>query len=524
MRQRIVLATLTAALAFAAAAPVAEADFGVASFSAQVRKSATKDDLATQAGSHPFVGVTDFTFNNTGGMADGNVKNIRVDLPPGLVSNPQATPKCTDAQFPSCPPNTKLGTEELYVGLPAPITADVFNMVPKPGQLSAFAFSTPLGRTDIIGGIRDKGGDYGLFFTISDVPQSANLTRSVLTFYGVPAAQNGGGGPATPFVTLPTSCDAPLTTRLSVESYAGQKATAADTTPTGPTGCDSVPFAPVVTASTSAKVSQTNGVGLLVNLRQELGEANPVSVSVQLPPGFAARLDTTQQACPEATFNADPKTCPDTSKVGTTSAATPMLAVPLTGTVYMVSHGSLPTLEAVLEGPGVTVGLSGTIELGSAITSTFGPIPDLPITLFVLDLPAGPHSALGSSADLCAGPLIMPTKIVSHSGKTLEQKTTVAVSDCGIAILRSKVKGTTATLTLRAPGAGTVSVSGKGLKTVKRALKAGTTKVKLTLTKKGVAALKARRRHHKKLSVNVTARFAPASGPASKASKKLLFR
>jgi hypothetical protein len=173
-RQGIAIAALVAAVIGSAASP-ASADFGVSAFNAEVRKSNTPGDLETQAGSTPFSGVTDFSFNSNLLFPDGNVKDIRVDLPPGLISNPQATPKCTEAEFPNCPPNTQLGTEDLTVFGGVTVSAAVYNMVPKPGQVSLFSFNTPVGRTDIVGGIRDKS-DYGLFFTISDVPESANLT------------------------------------------------------------------------------------------------------------------------------------------------------------------------------------------------------------------------------------------------------------------------------------------------------------------------------------------------------------
>ena len=53
----------------------------------------------------------------------------------------------------------------------------VFNMVPQAGQVSDFAFNAPVfGRSDIVGGLRGTT-DYGLFFTISDIPQNANLAR-----------------------------------------------------------------------------------------------------------------------------------------------------------------------------------------------------------------------------------------------------------------------------------------------------------------------------------------------------------
>src|SRR3954453_23423778 len=107
-RSAIVLAAvLIAVLAGLFAPSRAHAAFGVSQFVAEVRNQ--DGTLYKQAGGHPFVGVTDFSFNTTAtGAPDGNVKEIRVDVPPGLISNPEATPKCTDAQFPACPPSSQL--------------------------------------------------------------------------------------------------------------------------------------------------------------------------------------------------------------------------------------------------------------------------------------------------------------------------------------------------------------------------------------------------------------------------------
>src|SRR3954464_13618801 len=114
-RQGIAIAALVVAVIAIWASP-ASAAFGVSSFNAEVRKSDKAGDLETQAGATPFTGVTDFSFNTNGLTPDGNVKDIRVDLPPGLISNPQATPKCTEAQFPNCPKETQVGTEQLTAG------------------------------------------------------------------------------------------------------------------------------------------------------------------------------------------------------------------------------------------------------------------------------------------------------------------------------------------------------------------------------------------------------------------------
>src|SRR5258705_61873 len=67
----------------------AQADFGVQSFSATTLQS-DGTTLFTQAGGHPSFGVTSFTIKTAGGLPDGGfpggvLKNIHVDVPPGVL-------------------------------------------------------------------------------------------------------------------------------------------------------------------------------------------------------------------------------------------------------------------------------------------------------------------------------------------------------------------------------------------------------------------------------------------------------
>ena len=521
-------ALLVAAVLVLAVATPAHAAFGVSAFSAAVKDD--KGNLVTQAGAHPFVGVTSFTFNSTMTGPDGHVKDIRVDLPPGLISNPLATPRCTAAQFPSCPKETQVGTEQLtaQVGpLPASYTAAVYNMEVGADGLADFAFSVPAiaPRTDIIGGLRDKG-DLGLFFTISDIPQGSNLVSSTLTFWGVPAdpahdAERGGASsaPQTPFLTLPTMCAGPQTTTLSADSYEapGQFVTKTDATPTGATGCDQLAFSPQLSAVATNGASAADGAGLKVTLTQPLEQSNVKSVSVQLPKPLNARGSTVAAACPEATFTADPSGCAS-AQVGTVTAQTPLLPDPLTGPVYLVAHASgLPTVEALLQGHKLSIDLSGSITFGAAgLTSTFATVPDAPITSFVLDLPTGPHSALASIAGLCPGPQTMPATITGQSGAQVQQAVSVEVTGCAasthrglkLRILRSRVKGATVTFRVKAPRAGTLTARGKGLrKASRRVARAGTYTLKAHLSKTGKRMLARRHRAHRRLKVRVTVRL-----------------
>ena len=254
-----------------------------------------------QAGGHPWKGITDFTVRtDSGNPQGGNVENIRVDVPAGLVPNPTIFPRCARALFDTgaCPPNTQIGIEELTIKegtAVVRIQVPLYNLAITPDQVSLFAFhpadAAPLAPVIgaiagldpvfIVGGVRDQPSqfgphDNGLFFTIDDAPESPALLRSKLTFWGVPGdpvhnaqrdqacatvleplplppACSGGGLPHTnpqlPFLTNPTRCDGlARITRLSLWSHAGDFDTVDDPTPTiqgrnGPQHCDRVPFA-----------------------------------------------------------------------------------------------------------------------------------------------------------------------------------------------------------------------------------------------------------------------------------------
>ena len=78
---------------------------------------------------------------------------------------------------------------------------------------------------------------------------------------------------------------------------------------------------------------------------------------VTLPKQLPSRLTTLQKACLAKVFEANPLACAKESpgsEVGTATAITPTLPVPMTGPAFLVSHGGeeFPALELVLEGAG----------------------------------------------------------------------------------------------------------------------------------------------------------------------------
>ena len=127
--RRLMLSLLAVLAVAALAAPVANADIDVVSF--DIAASADEAGAAyTQAGGHPFDFETSIGFGTRPvELAPGfsipfpveDPKDISVELPPGVVGNPSAMPKCRAVDFftgPSffatdCPHDTQVGIATL---------------------------------------------------------------------------------------------------------------------------------------------------------------------------------------------------------------------------------------------------------------------------------------------------------------------------------------------------------------------------------------------------------------------------
>ena len=239
------------------------------------------------------------------------------------------------------------------------------------------------------------------------------------------------------FMFNPTSC-APLSLDGSLTSTQGANANVSSHFQA--VNCATLPFKPKFTVSTQAKTSKKNGASLDVKVAYPKGsQANIHSVAVTLPKALPSRLSTIQQACPAATFNANPASCPAGSNIGTGTASTPVLANPVTGPAYLVSHGgaAFPDLVLILQGEGVKLELVGSINIKKGVTSsTFASVPDAPISSFELSLPEGPHSGLTAvvpakaKGNLCGQALTMPTTITAQNGAQIKQSTKIAVTGC----------------------------------------------------------------------------------------------
>jgi hypothetical protein len=235
------------------------------------------------------------------------------------------------------------------------------------------------------------------------------------------------------FASNPTSC-APLTAESLLGSASG--ADEELSSPFQAEDCGALAFKPKLSVSTGAKTSKPDGASIAVKLTLPAHEAGVSELQLRLPKQLVARFSTIQKACLAASFASGPPpcTCQSTARVGTVAVSTPVLPGRLTGTAWLVSHGSeqFPDLDLVLTGDNVEVVLVGhtRITRSSITTSTFEDLPDVPISSVTADLPLGPSSALAANGRLCAANILAPTTIVAQNGVRIAHDTRISVTGC----------------------------------------------------------------------------------------------
>jgi hypothetical protein len=315
----------------------------------------------TQAGGHPWALTTtgdltseEIEFQN-GSLTAHEIlptrdpKNIVTSLPPGLLGNPVAVPRCPLTQVTSggeeCPPDTQVGVALLHWQGGKEALSPIVNVTPAAGQSAEFAIEnhvkidTPLLTAHLV---RTPQGEYGFTVASNEIPV-VSLTGFELTFWGVPEDQthnpmrglfcsSPGAGKAmsceggnqqpgltpVPFVTMPTDCAAgPETATLRADSWQepGQVANGRYegyaekiTTMPGVTGCDVLQFDPAIEV-TPDRLLADEPVGLGVDVKVPQPEAPGVNGTphlrnavVTLPEGMSISPGIVDgiQACDEA--------------------------------------------------------------------------------------------------------------------------------------------------------------------------------------------------------------------------------
>lgn len=353
------MAIATIALAVAIFGAATASAVGITNFEAgtctveNCTYSTAPGSFYTQSAGHPNFGVTDFS---VGVENEDQVNHLKVELPPGLNVNPQATPQCSveDFKADACPESTRVGKSEVGTVVagfePPPLPFNVYNLTPKEGEPALFGFHVKI-ELPLVPVISefifletsiDWGGDYHESFFINNIEPFPPLKRNRLTFNG-----RAGGN----FITLPSECNANSTSFLELVAASGAKAGPQPTTPpTSTAGCENVPFAPTVTANAGSVTDSSSPVTIALNVPQQSGaeevntstvkSANVTVPGVGLNPATAPGL----KFCPDANFPLQGEgavTCPAESQIGTVAVEAPELpAGALQGEVYLASQKS----------------------------------------------------------------------------------------------------------------------------------------------------------------------------------------
>jgi hypothetical protein len=356
----------------------------------------------TQAGAHPNVTTAFFlntsvqtraTSNGIGPFFAGpigNPKDVRFDLPPGLVGTTVGMPRCTMAAVideAHCPADTMIGTATViaYNGSLGRIelTVPVFNIAPAPGEPAAFAFNAALFPARLDTSVLSNG-DYAVRVSASDLTEGAEVMASWITIWGVPA-EHAGAGPdlaarnlsagneargggfqavdetafgaagvgqtRVPLLSNPSQCSTPLEATLSTDSWEAPGPGvfgSASTSLGSDTGCDLLSFDPSVSMlPDTLEAGAPAGYSFDLSVPQDTeaeGLATPdvKRTSVTLPLGTVISPSAADGLgdCTNEEFELHsgvPGHCPRDSQVGTVRIKTPALEERLNGEVYLAS-------------------------------------------------------------------------------------------------------------------------------------------------------------------------------------------
>ena len=358
-----------------------------------------------RAGSHPRSMVTTVAFDEDG--EGGSLRRLELELPAGLIENPGAVEKCSQARFhtprvspfeasesgESCQPLSQVGVVQVRIGGETR-SFGLFNLIPPPGAPSQIGFS-PFGiPITLTPRIRQAGGEYGTTLELSELPPEVDLQALTMTIWGSPwaashNAQRGqclneaepdfgfakcpvvaGERPHLPFayLTLPTTCQSSLAFNLEAVSRQGglTTATALGRDPTGApvalSGCKELRFEPLTQGGlTNPRASSPSGFDFSLTPKEEALTAPGLDVPSQtrtavvaLPEGMTLNpsLAAGLASCTPGQYAAETATspigvgCPEESKIGSFTVQSPLFQEPeKPGAVEAVLKGGIYLAE-----------------------------------------------------------------------------------------------------------------------------------------------------------------------------------
>jgi uncharacterized repeat protein (TIGR01451 family) len=479
----------------------------------------------TRAGSHPFELTTSVAFNvgsrevpspqneeRESPLANAAPKDLEVALPPGLIGDPNAVPRCSQRAFLeretlNCPLDTQVGTVKVFFDGAFPSAVyPVFNIVPPSGEPGELGFSVAeMGHIPLFFHVRSNG-DYGLTAQLENILETGPLQGAILTLWGVPAAPShdleregtvgegtqddgefckpmdevlGGvevaeGCPsdaaARPFLTLPASCPTgePPAVGIRTDSWQSPQPSssldpelpgapvAEQSLPT--TGCERLSFTPSLSLSPeTTQAGSPSGYTVELHVPQD---ANPTALAtpdlrdavVSLPAGVVLSPSVANglESCSPEQFGLHslaPASCPPASQIGTVKIATPWLAEPLEGDVFVgepecapctpadAQEGRLLRVLVQAQGSGVTAKLAGAASIDQStgqLTVRFDEAPQLPFEALKLTLDGGQNAALANPAT-CGTSLAAASQLTPYSSEQAAEPWSAPFSVSGCA-------------------------------------------------------------------------------------------
>jgi hypothetical protein len=418
-------------------APQARADFdewGIESVEASLS--------TLEAGRHPDV-ITSIGFDKPVTGPSGDLENLWVELPQGLVANPQGFPPCPFITFVEsvhmsqfCSPESQVGLVEVKLkNNPTILKEPLYNLESPNDEIARLGFLALFYPIYLEVDLRSQS-DYGVTVKSLGAASAIQIESIRTKTWGVPADHShdteritpleslacpGGepclvGGsrastlPPVPFMSNPSSCE-PMNFRFTATSYQlpGQTFTASADAGVI-TDCDKVPFEPFFAmTATSHRAGAPTGLEATLRIppNEQTNTANTSSIRgarVQLPEGFVVNSSAVDglQACDvaQAGFStAQPAACPDQSKLGDLEITSPGLKRPIEGGIYLRTPepGHLFRFWLVSNELGVNLKLPAEVALDEKtgrLTTVIHESPQLPAEKVVLRFNGGARAPL----------------------------------------------------------------------------------------------------------------------------------
>jgi hypothetical protein len=427
-------------------APAAEFDkFGFSSASAEL--------TTHEAGAHPdFTTILVTKTDSASATVNGEhfpyaaLRDVAVELPPGLIGNLNAVDQCSNSEFVlsktgegRCPFSSQVGISEVRLLGSTPgvyAKSPIFKLeTTDEDNVARFGFMVLTVPVYINVRLRSDS-DYGVTAEVANLAAATPILEVITTLWGVPAASShdnlrltpqevfetkqespprSAEHPLEPFLSNPTTCGGPLAVGIAADSYQEPGRFVRTTAPLGEiTGCNELDFEPSLSlAPTTREAATPSGMDVLLTIPQheefdERTTSHLRDAVVRLPDGMTVSPGTADglTACSvtEVGYQVSPSPparCPEASRLATAVIESPSLARPIKGAVYQRAPepGRLFRVWLVTDELGVHAKIPGEFKLDQTtgrITSLFLDAPQLPIRSLELHFKGGPRGVLST--------------------------------------------------------------------------------------------------------------------------------